>query len=337
MQAFVTGGSGFLGGRLIAELVKRGHKVHALARSEKAVRAVEALGARAVRGDLDDPKALEAGARGAQLVYHCAALAEEWGPWEDFLAANVQGTRNVARAARAAGARLLHVSTEAILAGRPMVRVDEAVPPPARALGHYAESKRQAEEVIHRGLGEGLDAVIVRPRFIWGLGDTSLLPKLVAKVKSGQFAWLGGGLHLTSSCHVANCIEGMLVAAERGKKGEVYYLTDGPPRPMKELLGGILSAAGAPPGERVLPLWAARILAAVGESLWRVLRLRGAPPLTRMALKLVGEEVTVVDSKARRELGYTPRVTVEEGLRELAEAAQGCAKAAPSGSSTSGP
>lgn len=319
-HVFVTGGSGFLGGRLIATLRARGDRVLALARSEKAVRRVESLGAEAIRGDLDDRRALDVGARGARVVFHCAALAEEWGPWDDFHRANVLGTANVARAARTAGARLVHVSTEAILCGRPLVRVDEAVPPPIPAVGFYGESKRQAEDAVRRSMGEGLDAVICRPRLIWGKGDSTLLPALVDKVRAGRFAWIGGGTHLTSTCHVDNAVQGLLLAAERGKKGEIYYFTDGEPRPMREFLGAYLQTAGVDAGSKSVSLWLAKALASVCELVWRLLSKKTTPPITKMAVLLAGEEVTIVDSKARRDLGYAPAVTVEGGLAEMTTA-----------------
>jgi nucleoside-diphosphate-sugar epimerase len=317
-HVFVTGGSGFLGGRLISTLRARGDRVLALARSERAVRRVESLGAEAIRGDLDDRRALDVGARGAHVVFHCAALAEEWGPWDGFHRANVLGTANVARAARTAGARLVHVSTEAILCGRPLVRVDEAVPPPIPAVGFYGESKRQAEDSVRRSMGEGLDAVICRPRLIWGKGDTTLLPALADKVRKGRFAWIGEGMHLTSTCHVDNAVQGLLLAAERGKKGEIYYFTDGEPRLMRDFLGAYLATVGVDAGSKSVSLWLAKALASVCELVWRLLGKTTAPPITKMAVLLAGEEVTIVDSKARRDLGYAPAVTVEGGLAEMA-------------------
>ncbi len=317
MIAFVTGGSGFLGGRLIRALQAHGDSVRALARSERAIRVLEPLGVEIVRGDLDDRGALDSGARGCRAIFHCAAKADEWGRPDDFVATNVTGTLNVSRAARKAGARLVHVSTEAVMAGRPIIDVDEVAPPPAVPVGLYARTKRDAELVIARGLGEGLDAVICRPRLLWGKGDTSLLPKLVARVKAGQFAWVGGGRHLTSTCHVDNAVAGLLAAFERGKKGETYYFTDGPPTEFRAFVTALLDAVGAPIPTKSVPFWLANAAAIQSEWAWRTFGRKGAPPVTRMAVLLTGLEVTVIDSKARREIGYVPPMTVERGFAEL--------------------
>jgi nucleoside-diphosphate-sugar epimerase len=169
--------------------------------------------------------------------------------------------------------------------------------------------------------GQGLETVVVRPRLIWGAGDTNLIPKLVEAVKSGRWMWMGGGTALTSSCHVKNACHGALLAAEKGRPGEVYFVTDGAPVDYKSFLGALIRAWGADPGEKKLPLWLAKISGHASEAAWRLLRLKGAPPVTRTAVMLLGQEVTVSDAKARRELGYAPVVTREEGLRELSQQA----------------
>ncbi|HET7505617.1 MAG TPA: NAD-dependent epimerase/dehydratase family protein [Kofleriaceae bacterium] len=311
-RAFVTGGSGFVGGRVIQELRARGAAVAALARSAASSAAVEALGATAVRGDLDDRAAMQAGMTGSDVVIHAAAYVQEHGPLAEFLHVTVTGTENVLAAARAAGVpRFVHVSTEAVLAdGKPIVRADETRPRAARPAGPYPLSKGLAEERVLAANRDGLATMIVRPRFIWGAGDTSLLPKIAEAVKHGRFAWIDGGHYLSSTCHVDNVVEGILLAAERGKPGEIYFLTDGEPVEFRAFLTQLLATCDARPGDRSVPLWLARSLAAVTGWMKR-------PPLTRTAVALIGQEVTVVDDKARRELGYTGHVSRERGLAEM--------------------
>lgn len=311
-RAFVTGGSGFVGGRAIKELRARGVEVAALARSDASVRTVEALGATAVRGDLDDRAAMEAGMAGSDVVIHAAAHVAEHGPVEDFLRVTVTGTENALTAARGAGVpRFVHVSTEAVLAdGKPIVQADETRPRTTRPAGPYPLSKGLAEERVLAANRDGIATVIVRPRFIWGAGDTNLLPRIAEVVKRGRFAWIGGGRHLTSTCHVDNVIEGILLAAERGKPGEIYFLTDGEPVEFRAFLTQLLAAYGAEPGDRSIPLWLARTIAAATGWMKQ-------PPVTRTAVALIGQEVTVVDAKARRELGYTSHVSRERGIAEL--------------------
>lgn len=316
---FLTGGSGFLGRRLIVDLIAAGYGVRALARSERAAATVRALGAEPVPGDLGDLPSMRDGMAGCAAAIHSAAKVEQWGRWEDFLRDTVQGTEQVIAAARAAGLpRLLHISTEAVLAdGHPIVDADETRPLPPQPNGFYPRSKGLAEQRVLAANGSDLETLVVRPRFIWGKGDTTLAPKLAQAARAG-WVWFGGGRHRISTCHVRNVSHGVLLALERGRAGEIYFLTDGAPVAFRDFIGRLIRSQGVEPGERSAPLWIADALAALGEAAWTLLPLRGEPPLTRSALNLFFREVTVRDDKARREIGYRPVVSVEEGLRELA-------------------
>ena len=330
MRAFVTGGSGFVGRNLIRALVRRGDAVVALARSERAEQAVREAGAEAVvRGDLDAAEPMTEGMQGCQVVFHAAAVVADWGARDEFHRINVQGTANVVEAARQAGVpRLVHIGTEAVLVGGPpIVRADETRPMPARPLGLYPETKGKAEALVREANGDGLTTVVVRPRLIWGPEDTSLLPQVIEAVRAGKFMWIGGGNYLTSTCHIDNVIEGALLAAESGRGGEAYFLTDGEPVQFRAFMTRLLAAAGVEPGTRSIPRPVARALARGVEGVWGLLGLRGKPPITRVSLCLLGEEVTVDDGKARRELGYQGRMTVDAGLSALA----GASPAVPAG------
>jgi nucleoside-diphosphate-sugar epimerase len=317
MRIFLTGGSGFVGRAFIAWAKQAGHAVVALARSEKSAELVRGLGAEAALGDLDDVPAMAAGMRGCDAVVHAAAATQEWGTYAQFFAANVTGTERVLQAAREASVRrVIHLSTEAVLLdGKPLVRVDETRPIPKRVIGNYPKTKALAEQ---RALAAtDLEVVVVRPRFIWGKGDTSLLPKLVAAARAGKFAWIGGGRFLTSTCHVENVCEGVLLAATLGKAGQVYFLTDGPPVELRSFMTELLRTQGVDVGAREVPRLVAGAVARMAEAAWRVLPLKGAPPLQRTAVLLIGQEVTVVDAKARRELGYTSHRSRADGLAGL--------------------
>ena len=320
---FVTGGSGFLGRNLISTLVGQGMRVRALARSVAALAVVAGLGAEPVGGDLDDIAALRAGMEGCVIAFHLAARTNDWGRYEDAYRANVTGTEHVLAAANAAGVpRLVHVSTEAVLVGdgkdyRPLVNVDETWPRPQRPLGLYALTKGLAEERVLAANTPNLQTVIVRPRFIWGAGDTTVLPPLAQAVRAGAFVWFDGGHYLTSSCHVTNACEGLLAAARHGRGGEIYFVTDGAPVEFRAVVSALLATQGLKPGGRSIPAGLARTGAGVAEGAWRLLRLRRELPLTRFRVRIIGEEVTVNDAKARRELGYTGRVSREEGLARM--------------------
>lgn len=316
---FVTGGSGFVGRNLIEALVARGDRVLALARSDGAAREVAARGAEPVRGDLDPSGAYADRIAGASTIFHVAAKAEDWGDPAEFERVNVQGTEGVIAAARRARVpALVHVSTEAVLVGRPIVRADETLPIPERPLGLYPASKALAERRVVAANGDGLRTVVVRPRFVWGRGDTTLLPRLVTLAREGRFAWIGGGRHLTSTTHVKNTVEGLLCAESAGRGGEVYFVTDGEPVEVRQFIGALLATQGVDAGSRSIPFWLARTVAGASERWVRMTRSSRPPLMTVTAAHLIGREVTLDDAKARREIGYVGRMSREAGLAELA-------------------
>ena len=320
--AFVTGGSGFVGGRLIERLVRDGWSVRGLARSPRAADSVRTLGAEPVRGELGELQALTAGMDGAAVCFHAAAKVEDFGPWREFVAANVEGTRTVLRACRAAGVgRMVHVSTEAVLMhGQPLVHADETYPLALRSKAPYSRSKAMAEQVVLEEGGGGVEAMIVRPRFVWGRGDTTLLPLLVEGTRSGAFRWVGGGRHRTSTTHVDNTVEGLLRAAEHGRGGRAYFVTDDADVIFREFVGDLIATQGVTPPTGSVPRPLARAIAVGAETAWKRLPLPGGPPLTRFAVWVASQECTLDDTRARSELGYTPVSTREQGMRELRDA-----------------
>jgi nucleoside-diphosphate-sugar epimerase len=321
-RAFVTGGSGFVGRNLIATLLDRSVEVHALARSDAAAAAVAASGAEPVRGDLDDVHAMVEGMQGCDAVFHAAAKVDVWGDPKEFDRVNVQGTRNVVDAARKAGAAILvHVSTEAVLAGGPpLIDADESWPYPEKPAGLYPLTKGEAERIVLESSDDSLRTVAIRPPLIWGKGDTSVLPKIAAAVKSGQWMWFGGGHYPHATTHVDNVIEGLLLAYEKGEGGQVYFVTDGAPQDFRNFISAQLRAIGVERESRSIPYGVASVFASTTEAIWKLLDLRSMPPLPRSVLYLMGQALTVNDSRARRELGYEGRVSPDRGLSELVPA-----------------
>jgi nucleoside-diphosphate-sugar epimerase len=318
-NVFVTGGSGFIGGRLIERLRADGHTVRALARSAGAAEKVRARGAEPVPGDLSDANAMRDGADGSEWAFHAAAMLGDWGKPEDFERGNVDGTRNVLQACADAGVRrFVHVGTEAaLLAGKPLVNVDETAPlrPDSPAL--YSLTKAKAEQLVLDANREAFETVVVRPRFVWGRGDTTLLPTMTELVNAGRFAWVGGGRHLTAITHVDNTVEGLVLGAERGRPGNAYFVTDGDPVVFREFVSELLRTQGVEPPTRSIPQWLAGSVAVAGETAWRVLPLSGRPPLTRFTYWVTSQECTIRIDKAREQLGYQPVTSREDGLAEL--------------------
>jgi nucleoside-diphosphate-sugar epimerase len=320
-SAFVTGGSGFIGGRLISSLVADGTQVRALARSSRSAGRVAELGAEPVRGELSDRDALRMGANGCELAFHAAAKVEDWGPWEEFERDNVHGTRNVVESCRDAGVRrFVHVSTEAVLiAGDPLVDVDETAPLRPDSKAPYSRSKAMAEKLAMEAATDGFEPVALRPRFVWGAGDTTLLPTMVQMVKAGRFAWIGGGTHPTDTTHVDNVVHGLRLAAEVGRPGEAYFVTDGEPVVFREFVSELLRTQGVEPPTRNIPTPVAGALATTAEAAWRLLPVKGSPPLTRFTFWVSSQQCTINISKARSELGYEPMRARDEGLAELSQ------------------
>ena len=319
-SAFVTGGSGFIGGRLIERLVREDWTVWALARSTGAADRVRELGAEPVPGDLGDSGVLERGVRGADTVFHAAAKVERGShppEWDDFRRINVEGTKALLAAARAAGVRrFVHVGTEgALLRGQPLVHADERTPLAFDSPAPYAATKAAAEAAVLAA--PGLETIVIRPRFVWGPGDATLVPAMVELVRSGRFRWVGGGHHLTSTTHVDNCVHGLVLAADHGTPGSAYFVTDGEPVEFRAFVTALLATEGVTAPDGSVPAIAARALAAAGEAAWRALPLPGAPPLTRFASWVASLECTLDDSRARAELGYAPVVTRSAGLAAL--------------------
>ena len=317
--AFVTGGSGFIGGALIRRLVADRWDVHALVRSEASAQKVTALGAHAIAGDLADVPSMAVGAQYCEVAFHCAAHLGDWGTREEFERGNVHGTQNALTAARQAGLRrFVHVGTEAaLLAGQPLVEVDERAPLRFDSPALYSSTKARAEEAVIEANHNGLETVVVRPRFVWGPGDTTLLPLLTEAVRSGRFAWIGGGHHRTSTTHIDNTVQGLMLAAQRGAPGGVYFVTDGEPVVFRDFITRLLATQGIDAPTRSVPAPVARAVAATCEAAWRLLQLSGHPPLTRLAVWVSGMETTIDITRAREELGYAPVKTIDQGLEEL--------------------
>lgn len=317
---FVTGGSGFVGRNLIRGLLAKGYSVKALARSAASAEVVERLGAKPVRGDVLDGTALVQGMQGCERLIHAAAdtnHAVDVDPAQDRI--NVEGTRTVMRSAQHANvARAVHVSTESVLAdGRPIHMARETWPYPARHAGGYSRTKAQAERAALEQANDRFVVCAIRPRFVWGRDDTSALPQLVRAAHDGRLQWIDGGNYLTSTAHIDNVVAGALLALEHGRAGETYFLSDGAPVSFRAFVSDLLLTQGVEPPTKSVPRWLVKPMVAIMDATNRISSGRLRPLMSRQEYATVGHEVTIDDTKARRELGYTPVTTIEQGLEEL--------------------
>lgn len=319
MRIFLTGGSGFVGGAVARALGSR-HAITALSRSDKSDAALRALGATPVRGDLGaiTPEMLE----GADAVIHAAAFVEAWGPWATYEAINVAGTERLLTAAKSAGVRrFIHVGTEAALFyGQHMRDIDETCPLAPHSPFPYSATKARAELAVlaANDAAAGFESIVIRPRFIWGEGDKTVLPVVKEMAESGKFVWIDGGAALTSTTHIDNLVHALDLALTKGIPGEAYFVVDGPPMKFRDFLTPYLRTAGVALPEKSLPGGVVRAIANLTEPLFRLVNSPSPPPLTRFAAHIMSRDCTINDAKARADLGYRPIISVAEGLARLA-------------------
>ena len=330
MKILVTGGGGFLGQALCRGLVERGHEVSSFSRGHHP--ALDALGVRQLRGDLADRDAVLAAMRGFDAIFHNAAKAGAWGSYASYHAANVTGTQHVLEACRAHGiGRLVYTSTPSVT-HRKTHPVEggtaDTVPYGEGFKAPYATTKTVAEkEVLAANGGElangaTLATVALRPRLIWGPGDQQILPRLVERAKAGRLRFVGGGDNLIDTTYIDNAAQAHFDAFEHlasgaACAGRAYFISNGEPKPTREIVNALLAAAGAPQVHGSIPFGLAYAVGAACEGLWPLLRLEGEPPMTRFLAEQLSTTHWYSMEPATRDFGYVPRVSLAEGLERL--------------------
>jgi len=316
MKIFITGASGFIGGA-IARALSTIHNVRAMSRSEGGDEQLRLLGATPVRSELGAVK-LEHLA-GCEVVIHCAAFVKQWGTREEFWRTNVDGTAQLLQAARQAGVkRFIHVGTEAALFhGQHMRDIDETYPYPASTPFLYPETKAAAEKLVLAANAPGFETISLRPRFVWGPGDQTILPVVKKMVKAGMYMWIDQGRVRTSTTHIDNFVHAVTLALSQGRGGQAYFITDDSTTTVREFLTALLKTQGIMMPKASIPGPLARTLGRILESIWTLLRLKSEPPLTYFAAAMASSECTIRIDKARAALGYEPIITQEEGLAQL--------------------
>lgn len=326
MKVLVTGGGGFLGGEIVRRLVARGDEVISYSRSTYDWH--REAGVTQATGSLTDVNALENAMRGCDAVVHVAAKAGFWGPRDDYFTANLGGTKAVLEACKKAGVqRLVYTSTPSVVhGGGDLNGVDESLDYPAHHESAYAASKAAAERVVRQANGADLATVALRPHLIWGPGDPHLLPRLLAKAKAGRLRKIGSGNNLVDTVFVDNAASAHLMALDRLQigsliGGKAYFLAQGEPAPLWETIERMIIAAGGPPlPKKAVPKGVAMLGGAVCEMVWKTLRLKGEPPMTRFVARQLATSHWFRLENARNDLGYVPEVSFEQGLQRLRRA-----------------
>jgi len=321
-RVLVTGGGGFLGSAIVRRLLARGDEVRSLARG--AYPELTALGVHTVRADLRDADAVRAAAAGCDVVFHVGAKAGIGGPGREYAETNVGGTTNVLAACRAHGVpRLVYTSTPSVVATHDGIAGgDESLPYPARYESPYASTKAAAERAVLAADGPELATVALRPHLIWGPGDTQLGPQIVERGRRGRLRFVGNGTNLVDSTYIDNAVSAHLSAADRLRPGatvagRAYFVSQGEPRPIRDLVLGVLAAAGVDRVPGTIPFPVAYALGALAEGIFVVTRRRTEPPMTRFLARQLATPHWFDIGAARRDLGYTPTVDIATGMARL--------------------
>jgi nucleoside-diphosphate-sugar epimerase len=322
MKALVTGGGGFLGKAIVRMLLEKGVDVCSFSRSAHAD--LEALGVEHRRGELADGNALVAAASGCDIVYHVAAKAGIWGPYQEFYRANVLGTRNVIQACRAHGIRrLVYTSSPSVVFdGTDMEGVDETVPYPAHYHAFYPQTKAAAEQLVLQANDLSLATVALRPHLIWGPGDNHLVPRILERGRKGALRRIGSRPCLVDTIFIDNAAEAHLLAADRLEVGSVvagkaYFLSQDEPLPLWTVIDRILAADGLPPVTGSISPGLAFTVGWALEKIYGLLKLRSEPRMTRFVARELSTAHWFDISAARRDFAYAPRVTFNEGMERL--------------------
>jgi nucleoside-diphosphate-sugar epimerase len=315
----ITGATGFVGSHLAEACATRGFSVRALVRQGSKASSLEEAGVAIVRGDLQETGSLPGALEGVEVVFHCAARVGDWGPVDDYRRVNVEGLRNLLEACRGKSLnRFVHLSSLGVYAARHHHGTDETEPLPEQHIDGYTQSKVESEKLALLFQREHqLPVVVLRPGFIYGPRDNTVVPKLVENLRNGIVRYLGSGRQALNTIYVGNLVEAMLLAAQKdGVVGHVYNLTDGEAVSKRRFIEGIADGLGVPRPRGSVPLWVARLAAVIMET-WARKRGDAAPPrLTQARLKFLGLNLDFSIEKAKRELSYLPRWTFDQALSE---------------------
>ena len=326
MKAVVTGGGGFLGGAIVRQLLARGDTVRSFTRTRYPW--LDDIGVEQVLGDLTNPDAVELAVSGQEVVFHVAAKAGVWGRYADYHSTNIVGTENIIAACQTKGVpRLVHTSTPSVVYAGPIEGGNESLPYPDDYDAAYPRTKAVAERAVLEANGPNLATVALRPHLIWGPGDPHLIPRVLARAKAGKLRRIGTDPVIVDVTYVDNAADAHILAADRlmpgsPVAGKAYFISNGEPIDLWTFINRVLTDAGIPPVTKSVSPWKARLAGRVLETVYRWFRFLGEPPMTRFVAAQLSTSHWFDISAAKRDLGYHPRVSTEDGLKRLAASFQ---------------
>ncbi len=316
-KILITGATGFVGSH-VADLAKeRGYAIRALARPSADLSHLKSLGAEIIPGDLTDSAAVAQAVDGVDVVIHTAAKVGDWGPVEDYRAVNVEGLRNLLEAVKGKNLkRFVHVSSLGVYEARHHHGTDEGEPLPDHHIDGYTQTKVESEKLALEYIRKfQMPITILRPGFVYGPRDRSILPRLANRLKEGSIVYIARGRYALNTTYVGNIAEACFLAIENEKAvGEIFNITDGEFVTKRQFFETVADGLGLPRPKMSVPLWLARRLAAWRERVFRRKNKPNPPRITQATLKFAGLNLDFSIVKARTILGYEPKTHFAEGM-----------------------
>lgn len=319
-QILVTGGTGFIGSHLVRHFVSAGHTVRFLGRSLEAAQCLMLEGAQFVQGDLRHWETVLAAHEGMDWVVHSGALSSAWGRYEDFCDINVLGTEHVIKACKHHGVkRLVHISSPSVTnTFANQFNITETTPYPNKFVSMYSETKKLAEDVVEKAQENGLCAVIIRPKAVFGPGDQAIFPRLIDAARRNKLRIIGNGNTKTDVTYVDNVVHAVCLALETERaNGQKYIITNDEPVVLWDLIQTLLKRLGLHLPSKKVPKAMAMRVACLLETLARATHSNKEPVLTQYKVGILAFSQTYDITKAKKELGYQPQVSVGEGLERF--------------------
>jgi nucleoside-diphosphate-sugar epimerase len=319
MRYLITGATGFVGGHLAQACIAQGKQVSTIARATSNTAELDKLGVKVYRGDLRDPNVVRQALEDVEVVIHSAAKVGNWGPLEEYRAVNVEGLRGLLDACKGmALSRFIHLSSLGVYAARHHYGSDESEPLPATHRDGYTQSKVEAEKLALKYYQDfGIPIVVLRPGFVYGPGDRTVMTRIIDNLRNGQIRFPGGGQRALNTIFVKNLVDAVFLALENQQAvGQIYNLTDGEFVSKERFIGAVADALGLPRPTRKPPLWLAKVATWFSEKMAKLRGATEAPRLNFASLKFIGLNLDFSIEKAKRELGYRPRHEFNDAMAE---------------------